>query len=112
MFRSRLFSLLALLWLQPIAMASFDGGHTKIQWLASTYPDDSIFRDVLGANAQDQSGELRLKLGADTGPWSFKTDYQLIARHGDSWELCHYLFRRMDFLPDPDPKNEPARQSA
>ena len=78
MLRSRLFFLLILLVLQPIAIASFDGGHTKVQWLASTYPQDSVLRDALGANAQDQSGELRLKLGADTGPWSFKTDYQLI----------------------------------
>ena len=84
---SRLFYLLVLLALQPVAMAGFDGGHTKVQWLASTYPQDSVFRDALGANAQDQSGELRLKLSADTGPWSVKTDYQLIARHGDSLTL-------------------------
>lgn len=76
--------LLALLLLPATASADFEGGHAKAQWLASTYPDDSIFRTALGANTQDQSGELRLKFRAGQGAWSVTGDYQFIARFGDS----------------------------
>jgi len=79
--------LLALLAPSLAAVAGFAGGHAKVQWLTSTYPDDSIFRTALGANSQDQGGELRLKFRGDSGPWSIKGDYQFIPRFGDSLAL-------------------------
>ena len=31
-----------------------DGGHIKGRWLGTDYPDDSVFNEALGSNAQDQ----------------------------------------------------------
>ena len=84
---SRFYVVLVLLALPLTTMAGFQGGHTKVQWLSSTYPADSVFRAPLGANAQDQSGELRLKFRGDSGSWALKADYQFIARFGDSLPL-------------------------
>ena len=60
------------------------GGHGKLRAAGTTLPQDSAFRDVLGANALDASGELRLKLGAGRERWSFSADYQLVALDWDS----------------------------
>ncbi len=79
--------LLLLIALSGTASAGFDGGHTKVQWLTSTYPEDSVFRSALGANTQDQSGVLRLLFSGNTGPWRVQGDYQLIALLGDSLAL-------------------------
>jgi len=65
----------------------FDGGFTKLQWLSTSYPDDSIYRPAIGAISHDQNGELRLKFRGDTGAWSVSVDYQFIARFGDSLAL-------------------------
>ncbi len=91
MHRLRLLALLLALALPQAATAGFEGGHVKLQGLTSTYPDDSIFRSALGANAHDQSGELLLKFRGDTGPWSVKANYQFIARFGDSLALSEQL---------------------
>ncbi len=82
---------LALLAWSAAAVAGFNGGHAKAQWLTSTYPDDSIFRPALGANAHDQGAELRLKFRGDSQSWSFKADYQFIARFGDSLALSESM---------------------
>ncbi len=79
--------LLLLIALSGTANAGFDGGHTKVQWLTSTYPEDSVFRSALGATTQDQSGVLRLRFSDNTGPWRVQGDYQLIALLGDSLAL-------------------------
>lgn len=60
------------------------GGHTKFRLTDQSYPDDSLLREPYGANALDLGGELRLTSSANSGPWSFAADYQLIALHGDS----------------------------
>ena len=65
----------------------FERGHLKGQWLSASYPDDSLFRDAVGAVTHDQGAELRLNFQAGSGAWSIKSDYQFLARFGDSLEL-------------------------
>jgi len=88
-----------------LAGGGFEGGHSKLQWLTSTYPEDSIFRSAEGANTQDQNGELRLKFRADAGSWSVNADYQFIARFGDSLALGE-LVDGSFFLPPPVPVDD------
>lgn len=63
------------------------GGHTKLRVTGQAYPSESVFRDVAGSNSIDTGAVLRLKFGAATGRWSFDTDYQLLALHGEGVEL-------------------------
>jgi hypothetical protein len=84
-----------LLWLKP---ASADegseltfNGHGKFQFISLSYPDESLFRDLLGATASNQNLETRLKFSAREDRWDFKLDYQFIAIHGDSLALGSQL---------------------
>ena len=76
-----------LLVVSTVALAdgnSYDfGGHSKLRLLAQNYPDDSLFRDVIGANSVDGAGELRLYSSAKSDKWSLHADYQLIAINSD-----------------------------
>ncbi len=85
--------------------AGFDGGHTKLAWLASSYPDDSVFQSALGDNTQDQNGELRLKFSAGKGSWNVRADYQLMARFGDSLALANETGSTF-YLPPTAPDDE------
>ena len=67
------------------------GGHTKFGLTAQSYPAESLFRDAVGSNALDATGELRVNFEADAGRWSFDTAWQLIALHGDTLELGRAL---------------------
>ena len=63
---------------------SYDfGGHSKLRLLAQGYPDDSLFRDLIGTNSIDGAGELRLNSSAKNDKWSLHADYQLIAINSD-----------------------------
>lgn len=78
---------LALFALSGTAIAElplFDGGHVKGVWLTSSYPDDSVFREELGAVTQDQALDVRFKFSVDAGAWQVQADYQLLGRHGES----------------------------
>ncbi|RLA58922.1 MAG: hypothetical protein DRR04_09840 [Gammaproteobacteria bacterium] len=106
MLRSCLALLFALAgWQNALAGGGFDGGHAKVQWLTSTYPDDSIFRSALGANTQDQNGELRLKFRGGSGSWSVNADYQFVARFGDSLAVGEQLDSGF-FFPPPVPVDD------
>ena len=78
---------LLLLVASSVAIAdgnSYDfGGHSKLRMLAQSYPDDSLFRDLIGTNSIDGAGELRLNASAKSDKWSLHTDYQLIAINSD-----------------------------
>ena len=63
------------------------GGHTKFALTSQAYPEQSLFRDLVGSSTLDVSGDLRLNLEADTGRWSFDAAYQLLVLNGDSVEL-------------------------
>jgi hypothetical protein len=62
-------------------------GHVKVRALADTYPDNSVFRGLLGASSFDGESDLRLNLAVDRGRWTFAGDYQAFAVAGDSQEL-------------------------
>ena len=59
------------------------GGHSKLRLLAQSYPDDSLFRDLVGASSVDTAGELRLNFSAKSDKWSLHADYQLIALNSE-----------------------------
>jgi len=59
------------------------GGHSKLRLLAQSYPDDSLFRDLAGANSVDTAGELRLNFSAKNDKWSLHADYQLIGLNSE-----------------------------
>ncbi|MDH3748397.1 MAG: hypothetical protein OER97_09335 [Gammaproteobacteria bacterium] len=64
------------------------GGHTKFNLTAQTFPDDSLFRDLIGSNSLDLQGDLRLNLKWRSERWTFDAAYQLIALHEDSLALA------------------------
>ena len=58
-------------------------GHTKLRATAQTFPDDSLFRELLGKEAIAAGGELRLNLEWNKSHWSVGAGYQLLLLHGD-----------------------------
>lgn len=81
------------------AIPGLDGGHAKLRWLGSSYPDDSVFRDVWGEYASDQGAGLRFKFSAGHDRFGLKADYQLLGQFGDSLELPREL--QSQFLVPP-----------
>ncbi len=69
------------------AVPGFDGGHAKLRWLGSSYPDDSAYREVFGEVADDEYADLRLKFSGSRERFSFQADYQVVGQWGDSLEL-------------------------
>ncbi len=70
------------------------GGHTKLRVTGQTYAGDSVYRDLLGGSNTDVAADLRLKLGAQSGRWSFDGAYQLVGIRSDALPL--------GVLPDDD----------
>lgn len=64
------------------ASYEFDG-HTKLRVVGQSYPNDSLFRDLVGSNSIDGAGELRLNLSAKKNRWSFHGDYQLLGLYSE-----------------------------
>lgn len=96
--------LLALGAQQALAEASlFQGGHLKGLLQGASYPDDSLFRQAVGAVAHDQGSELRLNFRSAADRVSLTADYQLLGRFGDSLDLARAfdgLFLVPPALPD------------
>ncbi len=70
------------------------GGHGKLRTVGQWFPDDSLYRDVVGSSALDVAGELRLKLNGRMGRWTFDTAWQLVGLSADTLPLSG--------LPDDD----------
>ena len=87
------------------ATGGMDGGHIKVRSLSSTYPGDSAFREVAGANAQDHGADLRLKFSARQERVALKADYQLIGQFGDSLEAPRQL-QGLLFTSPPVPNDD------
>ena len=87
------------------AVPLFERGHIKGQWLTASYPDDSLFRDTVGAVSHDQGTELRLNFNANRDAWSIKADYQFLARFGDSLEL-NEAFSDLFLIPQSLPSDD------
>jgi len=62
-------------------------GHTKLRAVGQSYPQDSLYRDLLGSEALDVSGDLRLNFESSTDRFSFDAAYQLIGATGDNVRL-------------------------
>ncbi len=58
-------------------------GHTKLRLVGQSYPDDSLFRDLVGSTSLDGAGELRLNFAAKRDGWSFHSDYQLLGLYSE-----------------------------
>jgi hypothetical protein len=76
----------ALILIGLSAMAAADdlttefGGHTKFRVVGQGYPDDSLFRDIVGPDSLDVGADLRLNLKLASGRWTFDTAYQRLTR--------------------------------
>ena len=68
------------------------GGHTKLRFIGTTFPSDSVFRQLTGKESLDLEGDLRLNFAADPGRWTFSADYQLIGLYGDRVEFTRDLY--------------------
>jgi hypothetical protein len=67
------------------------GGHTKLRFIGTTFPSDSVFRSLAGTESLDLEGDLRLDFSAAAGRWTVQSDYQLIALYGDRVEYTREL---------------------
>lgn len=64
----------------------FDG-HTKFRVVGQRYPDDSLFRDIVGSESLDLAADLRLNLKFNSGRWTFDSAYQMVGLQGDGLKL-------------------------
>jgi hypothetical protein len=62
-------------------------GHFKPRVTAVDIPADSALREFSDDPAVDAGFDLRLNFSGAADNWSWKTDYQLLARQGDQTEL-------------------------
>ena len=74
------------------------GGHTKLRFIGTTFPSDSVFRQLTGKESLDLEGDLRLNFKAAPGRWTFNADYQLIGLYGDRVEYTRDLPPAIDLL--------------
>jgi hypothetical protein len=74
------------------------GGHTKLRFIGTTFPSDSVFRQLTGKESLDLEGDLRLNARATPGRWTFNADYQLIGLYGDRVEYTRDLPPAVELL--------------
>ena len=67
------------------------GGHTKFRAVGQSYPDNSLFRDVVGSETLDLAALLRLNLKLKSGNWTFDSAYQLLGLQGEGLKLSRPL---------------------
>jgi hypothetical protein len=87
-------SCLLLLLLPALASADVStefGGHTKFRAVGQTYPENSVFRDVVGSDSLDVAAILRLNLKLKSGNWTFDSAYQLLGLQGEGLKLSRPL---------------------
>ena len=66
-------------------------GHTKLNAMGQTYPDDSALRALFGSSSLDVQADARLNLKWRSSGWGFDAGYQLVDLHGDSIGLGRRL---------------------
>jgi hypothetical protein len=62
-------------------------GHIKPQWNAANIPGDSLLQNFSDDPAHDTAVDARVNLSANSGDWSWHSDYQFQARQGDLLEF-------------------------
>ena len=103
-------SLLALLFVATSANADHTDtdlrGHTKVNLNAQSYPQESLFRDLLGDDALDFQGDLRINFEGRRNRLVVDAAYQLVAASGDTLELTGLapqgLAAQFGLLPNDD----------
>jgi len=70
------------------------GGHVKYRFVGTTFPEDSLFRELAGTTSVDQGLDARLVFGFRRGGWDVRADYQFIALYGEKIEYTR------DFPPE------------
>ena len=60
------------------------GGHTKYRFTSTTFPADSLFRDLAGSSAEDVGLDGRLNLGWRAAGWEVLAHAQFGAFDGDT----------------------------
>jgi len=74
------------------ASTSLDlGGRVSPQVAATTYPDNSVFREVFGSSSVDAALDARFVLDIRHQRWNFDIDYQLIGVYGERLEFTREL---------------------
>jgi hypothetical protein len=66
-------------------------GRVSPQLAVTTYPDNSVFRDIFGPSSVDSAVDARVVLGVQHDRWSFDVDYQLIGIYSDRLEFTRAL---------------------
>jgi len=66
-------------------------GHTKFRFVGTTFPSDSVLRELAGSESLDLEGDLRLNFQASSDRWTFDAAYQLFALYGDRVEYTRNL---------------------
>lgn len=67
------------------------GGHVKTQGLATTYPEESLFRDLWEAESLDANVDVRLNAEVDFGRLDIVAHGQLVGLFGDRIETSRTL---------------------
>lgn len=67
------------------------GGHTKYRLTSTSFPEDSLFRELAGSHADDLGFVARLKLEWDRRGFDLRTDAQVAALYGDAVEYTRNL---------------------
>ena len=66
-------------------------GHLKTRYTAQQFPDNSVFHDLTGSNAQDLSADTRLNVRYGMENWDLRASYQLDVLYGDTIEYTRRL---------------------
>lgn len=62
-------------------------GHTKLNAIGQSYPDDSALQALFGSSSLDAQADARLNLKWRSNGWGFNADYQLVGLHGENTRL-------------------------
>ncbi len=66
-------------------------GRVSPQVVATSYPDNSVFREIFGSSSIDSALDARFVLDVRHRRWSFDVDYQLIGIYADRLEFTREL---------------------
>ncbi len=104
--RSLLLLFLAIPALAGAEVETEYGGHTKFRLVGESYPANSAFYDVVGAEAIDLAADLRLNLQLESGRWTFDSAWQLVGLQGEGLRISgtpdddRRLFNLSDVIAD------------
>jgi hypothetical protein len=70
------------------SLPGLERGHLKLQAASSSFPADSLLRELGDAVIHDGAAVLRLNFGHQRGPWEVQAHYELLAAAGGRLELA------------------------